>query len=102
MSSMDDEASSAPAAPAIGTALGATAGTAAVIAYAFSPERAGRPSMLGAIAALYAVLGVHAILRLKRRGELRRLFVPARGDVTMAAFTAGALYGGARIMGSLL
>jgi membrane protease YdiL (CAAX protease family) len=112
---MDDErATEAPesgppeSAPATSAAfanavsLGVTLTSAGVIAYAFSPDRAGEPSMLAALGALYAALGVFALYRMHQRGELRRRFLPARGDITLAAVTAGGLYGAVRIGGSLL
>jgi membrane protease YdiL (CAAX protease family) len=83
-------------------AIGVTLTGAGVLAYAFDPARAGQARMLAAIGAFYAVLTVPTLYRLYRRGELRRSFVPARGDITFAAVTAGVLYGGARIGASLL
>ena len=37
-----------------------------------------------------------------RRGELRARLFPVRGDITLAAVTAGVLYGTTRIAGSIL
>jgi uncharacterized protein len=111
MSAMDDKEpprSEGPppsvTAPAVAnaTALGVTLASAGVIAYAFDPARAGKSAMIGSIGALYAVLVVPALYRLHRRGELRRLFLPAYGDITLGAAAAGVLYGVARIAGSLL
>jgi membrane protease YdiL (CAAX protease family) len=93
-----------PAAPAVANAvaLGVTLASAGVVAYAFDPARAGKGAMIGSIGALYAVLAALALRRLHRRGELRLLFRPAYGDVTLGAATAGVLYGCARIAGSIL
>jgi membrane protease YdiL (CAAX protease family) len=106
--STESESEPRPSAPATSAAfanavaLGVTLTSAGVIAYAFAPERAGEPSMLAALGALYAALGAFTIYRMHQRGELRRRFLPARGDITFAAVTAGGLYGAVRIGGSLL
>jgi uncharacterized protein len=101
-SAHDEEAPpSAPAVPvreALAIAVGVTVAASAVLAYAFDPVRAGQVSMLWAIGALYAVLAVVAVLRLRKRGELLARFRPARGDITMGALTAGLLYGAGRIV----
>jgi membrane protease YdiL (CAAX protease family) len=110
MSGTDDpqpsvrEGAPAPGAPALASALaiGVTLTGAGVLAYAFDPARAGQGRMLAAIGAFYATLTAAALYRLYRRGELRRTFRPVQGDITFAAVTAGALYGGARIAASLL
>jgi membrane protease YdiL (CAAX protease family) len=83
-------------------ALGVTVVSAGVLAYAFAPDRAGQPSMLVALGVFYAALAAYALVRLHRRGELARLLLPARGDITLAAVTAGVLYGATRIGGSIL
>lgn len=83
-------------------ALGVTLTAAGVNAYAFDPARAGSPQMLWALFAFNAALAALGIYRLHRRGEIRRRFLPVRGDITLAAVTAGVLYGGARIAGSIL
>jgi uncharacterized protein len=83
-------------------ALGVTLASAGVLAYAFSPDRAGQASMIASIGAFYAVLAVPTLYLLHRRGELRRLLRPAYGDITLGAVTAGVLYGGARILASIL
>ena len=76
---------------------------AGVIAWAFDPAlRCGQSQMLGALGAFYAVLAALALYRLHRRGELRQRFRAARGDITLAAVTAGVLYGTTRIAGSVL
>ena len=92
-----------PNAPGIVNALviGVTLTNAGVIAYAFDPARAGQSAMLGSMAAFYAALSALALYRLHRRGELIRRFRPARGDITLAAVTAGVLYGAAHIVASL-
>jgi membrane protease YdiL (CAAX protease family) len=91
-------------APGRGNALliGVTLTNAGVIAYAFDPARAGQSAVLGALAVFYGLLATLALHRLYRRGELVRRFLPARGDITLAAATAGVLYGGAHIAASLL
>jgi membrane protease YdiL (CAAX protease family) len=87
---------------AAGIAIGSTLATTAVMGWAFDPERAGQSSMLVAIGANYAVLTAIAVARLRQKGELLTRFRPAGGDVTFGALCAGALYGVARIVGSLL
>ncbi|APR85108.1 Hypothetical protein A7982_10457 [Minicystis rosea] len=82
---------------ALSLALVVTLATGAVITYAFDPARAGQASMLGAIGGLYAVLAAVALVRLKRRGELYARFRPMSGDMTLAAVSAGVLYGLGRI-----
>jgi membrane protease YdiL (CAAX protease family) len=103
MSTMNEERAPATA-PALanGLALGITLSTAGVVSYAFNPARAGQGSMLAALGAFYAALSVPALYRLHRRGELRRRFRPAYGDITLGAATAGVLYGSARIVGTLI
>lgn len=90
------------AAVAGASALGLMLTGAGVIAYAFSPARAGQGQMLGALGGFYAVVAGLALHFLHRRGELRRAFRLARGDITLAAVTAGVLYGATRIAGSIL
>ncbi len=92
-----------PTPPAIVNALliGVTLTNAGVIAYAFDPARAGQSAMLAALAVFYGALAALALYRLHRRGELVQSFRPARGDITLAAATAGVLYGGAHIVASL-
>jgi membrane protease YdiL (CAAX protease family) len=113
MNRMDEEprpaGEEAPAAPPLASAtmanalaLGITLTSAGVIAYAFAPARAGQTAMLASIGGLYAVLATAALYQLHRRGDLRRLLLPARGDITLAAVTAGVLYGAARIVASAL
>lgn len=82
---------------AIAIAAGVTLATAAAITYAFDPARAGTGAMLGAMAIFYAPLAAITVARFHRRGELRELFRPAPGDLALAALTAGALYGAARV-----
>jgi membrane protease YdiL (CAAX protease family) len=83
-------------------ALGVTLTAAGVLAFAFAPAQAGQIVLLVAIGGFYAALAGLALYLLHRAGELRAMFQPVRGDITLAAVTAGALYGGARIAGSLL
>lgn len=83
---------------ALFTALGVTAVTAAGIAYAFDPRRAGQPSMLISLGALYAVLATFAVLRLRRQGDLRTALRPLGGDLSLGAASAGLLYGVAHIV----
>jgi hypothetical protein len=74
---------------------GVTLGTAAVIGFAFDPARAGQASALAAIGVFYALLTAAALIRLKRRGELRRVMRPAAGDLTFGFISALLLYGAA-------
>jgi membrane protease YdiL (CAAX protease family) len=90
----------APRASSLESALvagGVTSATGLVIAYAFDPARAGQPSILIALFALYASLSAVAVARLHRRGELLARFRPVGGDVTLGALVALLLYGGARV-----
>ena len=93
----DEPAPPAPEPPlrAILGALGVTAVTTATIAYAFSPARAGRPEMLGALALAYALMTALAVLRLRRRGELRAVLLPRAGDLSLGALAAVLLHAGA-------
>ena len=72
-----------------------TLGTAAVVAFAFDPARAGRSSILAALGIFYVLLAGAALIRLKRRRELRLVMRPAGGDLTMGALAAALLYGAA-------
>lgn len=104
------EAETPPSAPpppvskreAVSLAFAVTIATGAVITYAFNPARAGQATMIGAIGGLYAMLAVVAVVRLRRRGELYARFRPMSGDMTLAAVSAGVLYGLARIVQMLL
>jgi len=80
------------------SAVAVTLATAVVIDFAFAPERAGQASMLIAIGLLYAIFTAVTLARLHKRGDLRRIFRPGIGDLTLGAATAGLLYGGARIV----
>ncbi len=113
MSRMDEETPPAPAPPpaappfvsaeaANALAIGITLTSAGVLAYAFDPARAGQTAMLASIGGFYAVLATLTLYLLHQRGELGRWLLPARGDITLAAVTAGVLYGGARIVASAL
>jgi len=73
-----------------------------VVRWAFDPARAGQPSMLIALGSLHAIFTLAALVRLHQRGELGASFRPASGDITFGAVVAGALYGAARIVGSLI
>jgi hypothetical protein len=83
-------------------AIGVTLGAAGVVRWAFDAARAGQASMLIALGALDAVLAAWAVARLYQKGELLARFRPAGGDITFGAVAAGALYGAARIVGSLV
>jgi membrane protease YdiL (CAAX protease family) len=85
-------------AEALAIAAGVTVVMTAVLSFAFHPDRAGSPAMLASIGFVYSLLGVGTLLWLRRRGELRDRFRPAAGDVTLGAFTAGVLYGGAHLV----
>jgi membrane protease YdiL (CAAX protease family) len=117
MTPMDEEAPPAPQRPpparpaapplvapatANALALGITLTGAGVLAYAFDPQRAGQTAMLASIGGFYAVLATVTLYLLHQRGELGRWLLPARGDITLAAVTAGMLYGAARIVASLV
>jgi hypothetical protein len=78
---------------AIAVGVLVTLATAAVIGFAFSPERAGQPSLLIAIGGLYAVLAAAAIYRMRARGELAKQMRPHSGDLTLGALTAALMYG---------
>lgn len=67
--------------------------TAAAVAFAFNPERAGRSVSLVPLAAVYALCTAVALYRLHRRGELRREMLPHKGDLTLGAVTGALLYG---------
>ncbi len=77
------------------TALAATALAAGVTIYAFSPEQAGSPSMALGPLALYAIMTLFAVLRLRQKRELALTLKPKSGDLTIGAVTAGLLYAGA-------
>src|SRR5262245_7262106 len=62
---------------AIAAVVTITAG--AAITFAFNPENAASAAMLGAIGAVYVVLGAVAILRLRARGELAEQMKPRYG-----------------------
>lgn len=97
----DEPAVSAPAVSPRGSLLIACAvavSSSAALGYAFAPARAGSPSTLWALGGLYAVFAAGALARLYRRGELQERLRPARGDITLAALTAGVLYGAGRIV----
>ncbi len=81
----------------LAVALATTAATAGVIAFAFNPTRAGHIAIPASMGSLYVVLTAVAIVRLRRRGDLRRVFRPLGGDMTLGAITAGALYGLAHV-----
>jgi membrane protease YdiL (CAAX protease family) len=87
---------------AVSLAFAVTIATGAVITFAFDPSRAGQASMIGSIGGLYALLAVVTLRRLHRRRELYAAFRPMSGDMTLAAVTAGALYGAGRIVQMLL
>jgi uncharacterized protein len=74
---------------------GVTLATAAAIGFAFDPDRAGHASVLVSIGTLYALLGALAIVRMRRRGDLRAALRPAGGDLTIGALVAALLYGAA-------
>ena len=100
-SSRDTPAPSSIGAPALGTgaaigvALAVTLADAAVLSYAFDPERAGRALVLASMGTLYAALAAVALWRLHRRGELRAVMRPLGGDLTLGAVAAAFLYGAA-------
>lgn len=81
-----------PAAAAWGVAAAITAATAVVIYFAFSPDRSISNLPFFGLGALYALVGVLAVLRLKRRDELH-LLKPRSGDLTFGALVAFVLFG---------
>jgi membrane protease YdiL (CAAX protease family) len=87
---------------AVALAIGVSLATAVAIRYAFSPEHAGALSMLVAPGLLYAIFTVVACIRLSLWGELRTRFLPASGDLTLGAATAGLLYGLAHLVKHVL
>jgi len=97
----EEAGSSAPPAPspqtsareAIAIALVVTLATTVMLAFAFNPERAGEPSVLGAIGGLYVVLGAAALYRMFTRGELAQQMRPRTGDLALGAATAALMYG---------
>lgn len=93
----DSEAPRAPAREALVAGVAVTVATFAVMSFAFSPDNAGTPRMLGAIFGLDLAVAVVAILRLKRRGELGARLRIARGDIWLGGMVAGLLYGGAML-----
>ncbi len=93
----DAEAPRAPSREAIVVAVAATVATFVVMNYAFSPDNAGTPGMLGAIFGLDLAIAAVALTRLKRRGELGEKLRLARGDIWLGGMVAGLLYGGAML-----
>lgn len=94
----DAEPPSVPPTPlprALAAALAITILAAVATQLAFSPERAGSPTMALPPAILYLGLAVAAALRLRKRGELAAVLTPRGGDLTLGAVGAGLLYGGA-------
>jgi membrane protease YdiL (CAAX protease family) len=83
---------------AVSIAFAVTIGAGAVLTFAFDPARAGQGAMIASIGGLYALLSLVGLVRLSRRGELRERLRPMSGDISIAAVTAGALYGGGRIV----
>jgi membrane protease YdiL (CAAX protease family) len=93
---------SASVAVARAAALGVTLTAAGVLAFALAPAQAGQPIVFAALGGFYGVLAALALVQHHRAGDLRHVLVPVRGDITLAAVTAGALYGAARIVASLI
>jgi uncharacterized protein len=81
-----------PMRAAVAVALAVTAADALVLGFAFDPRHAGQKSVLAAIGSLYLILATVAVLRLRRRGELRRVMMPRSGDLTLGAVVAAVLY----------
>src|SRR4051794_29590300 len=86
----------------VGTAVGVTIATTIVMRFVFDPARAGTPAMLIALGLLYAICTAVAVLRLARRGELRAIFRPSFGDLTLGVLTAGLLWGAAHLVEAVL
>lgn len=80
-------------APAGIMALALAAVSTIAVAVAFSPEHAGRPSILWILGGTHLALSVGVVLWLRHRGELAARLTPAYGDVTKGFLMAAALYG---------
>lgn len=93
-----DEARPASAREAVSVAFAVTIAAGAVITFAFDPARAGQPAMFGSIGALYLLVALVALVRLRRRGELWERLRVVRGDISLAALVAGLCYGLGRIL----
>lgn len=81
---------------ALGAALVATGSTAAGLAVALAPERAGSAEALLILGAIYAALAGLAVVRMRRLRVLRERLAPRRGDITIGALLAVVGWGVAR------
>jgi hypothetical protein len=84
----------APASAARGwaMALGVTLISGAAVSYAFMPAQAGESRMFIALGAVYGALLAATVWWMLRRDQLRRL-LPRRGDISVGALCAVAIYG---------
>jgi hypothetical protein len=80
---------------AIAACVSVTVATALVMSYAFAPENAGSPGMLGAIFGLDLAVAIVSLARLHRTGELRAVMRLRPGDIWLGGMLAGLMYGGA-------
>lgn len=78
---------------ALALAGGVTLASGLCVAFAFSDERAGTPWMLGSMFAVYGVLAVFTVLRLRREDALDEVLRPRSGDLSIGALVAAVLYG---------
>lgn len=96
VSSADDPATASVTPGAVSRAwaiaAGVTVTSGAAMGYAFMPGNAGKPVVIGTIAATYFALTVATIIWLRRRGELEPRLGPHRLDITMGALIALVLY----------
>lgn len=92
-------ASPASAREAFLLALVTTGVTAASVAFSFDPARAGEPAAMACALVSSMLLGLLALSRLARRGELRASLMPRPGDLFFGATAAVLLYAGLMALG---
>ncbi len=80
---------------ALPIALAVTIATGAVLKYAFAAEQAGTWNMLIAMFGAYLPFAAIAVYFLRKDGALWEELRPRRGDLSVGAFVAGLMYGGA-------
>jgi len=73
---------------------GVTIADAIAVAYAFQPERSGKPALLVSIGAMYLTIAVAAWFWFRRRGDDWKWLRPHAGDLTIGAAVAALLYFG--------
>ena len=84
---------------AFSLALITTGVTAASVAFAYDPARAGTAAPMACVLTTGLLLGVLALSRLARRGELRPALMPRPGDLFFGATAALMLYAGLMALG---